>query len=103
MAMDKMSIYLESIEANLNKLKAAVEDLLYNVEVNTFMVLFPLPAISEKTFKAPDTFSVSLAINLNKLKAAVEDLLYSEEIVNVINLVIKAINTACRGNILAYR
>lgn len=33
MAMDKMSIYLESIEANLNKLKAAVEDLLYSEEV----------------------------------------------------------------------
>lgn len=33
MAMDKMSIYLESIEANLNKLKAAVEDLLYSEEI----------------------------------------------------------------------
>lgn len=33
MAMDKMSIYLESIEANLNKLKAAVEDLLYREEI----------------------------------------------------------------------
>lgn len=33
MAMDKMSIYLESIEANLNKLKVAVEDLLYSEEI----------------------------------------------------------------------
>lgn len=33
MAMDKMSIYLESIEANLNKLKAAVEDLLHSEEI----------------------------------------------------------------------
>ena len=33
MAMDKMSIYLESIEANLNKLKATVEDLLYSEEI----------------------------------------------------------------------
>lgn len=33
MAMDKMSIYLESIEANLKKLKAAVEDLLYSEEI----------------------------------------------------------------------
>lgn len=33
MAMDKMSICLESIEANLNKLKAAVEDLLYSEEI----------------------------------------------------------------------
>lgn len=33
MAMDKMSIYLEGIEANLNKLKAAVEDLLYSEEI----------------------------------------------------------------------
>lgn len=33
MAIDKMSIYLESIEANLNKLKAAVEDLLYSEEI----------------------------------------------------------------------
>lgn len=33
MAMDKMSIYLESIEAKLNKLKAAVEDLLYSEEI----------------------------------------------------------------------
>ena len=39
MAMDKMSIYLESIEANLNKLKAAVEDLLYSEEIENVINL----------------------------------------------------------------
>lgn len=46
MAMDKMSIYLESIEANLNKLKAAVEDLLYSEEIVN-VINFVIKAITQ--------------------------------------------------------
>lgn len=39
MAMDKMQVYLESIEAHVKQLKAAVEDLVYNQEVVDFINL----------------------------------------------------------------
>jgi len=97
MAMDKMSIYLESIEANLNKLKAAVEDLLYSEEIVN-VINFVIKAITQlvegiswlidKLGGVNSAVLATVAIFL-KLKSAINIAKETEEVSGAMSFLVK--------------